>query len=194
MLDRKSYFIREHVGVFKLADTYDILDPETQEQIGVAKESPGPLVTMLRLLVGKALLPTRVHFYEGEDPAASSPILTIRRGIKLLRPKVDVLDGNGNLVGWFRAKLLSIGMSFRVFDADGKEFAEVKGDWKGWNFSFEMGGEKIGSVTKEWAGLGKELFTSADNYVIDIFGDVDPGKSALLLAAGVAIDTVFKEK
>ena len=28
MLSRKTYFIREHVGVFKLSDTYDIIDHE----------------------------------------------------------------------------------------------------------------------------------------------------------------------
>ena len=41
MLNRKTYFIREHVGFMKLSDTYDILDPDTQEQIGIAKEKPG---------------------------------------------------------------------------------------------------------------------------------------------------------
>lgn len=40
MLSRKIYFIREHVGLLKLTDTYDILAPETQEQLGVAKEKP----------------------------------------------------------------------------------------------------------------------------------------------------------
>lgn len=53
MLSRKTYFIREHVGVFKLSDTYDILDPETHEQLGIAKEKPGTLVHVLRFLVEK---------------------------------------------------------------------------------------------------------------------------------------------
>ena len=38
MLNRKTYFIREHVGLMKLSDTYDILDPETKQQLGIAKE------------------------------------------------------------------------------------------------------------------------------------------------------------
>ena len=40
MLNRKTYFIREHTGVLELTNAYDILDPETQEQIGIAKEKP----------------------------------------------------------------------------------------------------------------------------------------------------------
>jgi uncharacterized protein YxjI len=71
--------------------------------------------------------------------------------------------------------------------------AEVKGDWKGWTFTF-LGpdGREIGSVTKKWAGVGKELFTSADNYMITL-QEVSPANASLLLAAGIAIDVVFKE-
>jgi hypothetical protein len=50
--------------------------------------------------------------------------------------------------------------------------------------------------TKKWAGLGKELFTSADNYIISLsdITNAGPNASALLLAAGIAIDVrVFKE-
>ena len=75
--------------------------------------------------------------------------------------------------------------------------AEIKGDWKGWNFRFlTPEGNEIGKVTKKWAGLGKELFTSADNYIIALneTAAIRPDAAPLLLAAGLAIDTVFKEK
>ena len=49
-------------------------------------------------------------------------------------------------------------------------------------------------VTKKWAGVGKELFTSADNYIISINGEPDESINTLLLAAGLAIDTIYKEK
>jgi hypothetical protein len=42
--------------------------------------------------------------------------------------------------------------------------------------------------------LGKELFTSADNYVISINGAPSREMSILLLASGLAVDTVLKEK
>lgn len=32
MLKRTSFFIREHVGMFKLTDTYDILNPERRRR------------------------------------------------------------------------------------------------------------------------------------------------------------------
>lgn len=194
MLNRSSYFIREHVGMFKLSDTYDILDPETSEQIGIAKEMPGGLILFLRFLVNKRMLPTKIHVYEGADAEATDLVFTIKRGFTIFRSRIDVIGKDGELVGWFKSKAFSLGGAFRVFDADDNEVALVKGDWKGWNFRFLVGDQEIGTVTKKWAGLGKELFTSADNYMIDITGETSPQKSILLLAAGLAIDTVYKEK
>ena len=88
----------------------------------------------------------------------------------------------------------SLGGAFRVFTAGGTEIAVVKGDWKGWNFRFLSGDTELGLVTKQWAGLGKELFTTADNYMISINGTPNVEINTLLLAAGLAIDTVLKER
>ena len=196
MLSRNTYFIREHVGFMKLTDTYDILDPETQDQIGIAKEKPGTFKKLLRLLVNKRLLSTKIFIYEGSDPDDESKILfSIQRGFTLFRSKVDVFDAGGNLIGWFKSKAFSIGGAFRVFEASGQEVAFVKGDWKGWNFRFlDTEGSEIGTVTKKWAGIGKEMFTSADNYMISLNGEPSQLLATLLLAAGLAIDMVYKEK
>ena len=196
MLNRKSFFIREHVGLMKLSDTYDILDPETKEQLGIAKEKPGAFFLLLRLLVNKRLLPTKVFIYEGSNPEDESQMLfSIRRGFTLFRSKIDICDASGNVVGWLKSKAFSLGGAFRVFDASGNEVASVKGDWKGWNFRFlDKNENEIGTITKKWAGLGKELFTSADNYIISLNEGHSPENAVLLLAAGLAVDTVYKEK
>jgi len=193
MLDRKTYVVKERVGFMKLASTYDLLDPDTGQPIGIAKEEPPGIVKYLRLAVNNRWLPTVVNVYEREtDP----PVLTIHRGVALFRPKVHVTAGQQQL-GYFRAKAISIGPSFRIFDMQDREVGSVKGDWKGWNFQLlGSGGEELGRVTKKWAGFGKELFTTADTYVISL-GDAAAGRreiAQLLLAAGLAIDTVFKEK
>jgi hypothetical protein len=75
--------------------------------------------------------------------------------------------------------------------------AQVKGDWKGWNFQLlDANGGELGVITKKWAGIGRELFTSADNYMISLSDatGIHAGNVVLLLAAGLAIDVVFKEK
>jgi hypothetical protein len=71
--------------------------------------------------------------------------------------------------------------------------AQVKGNWIGWNFKFiAQNGKEIGIVSRKWSGLGKELFTSADNYVVALH-EPNPAAAVLLLAAGLAVDTVYKE-
>ncbi len=196
MLDKKAYFIRERVGFLKLVDTYDILDPQTQSQLGIAKEKPGGLIQVLRLFVNKQLLPTKVFVYQGDNPEDESNLLfSIRRGVTLFRSKVNILGKDGAVIGFLQSKVFTIGGAFRVFDAAGTEVALVKGDWKGWNFRFlDKAENEIGTITKKWAGIGKELFTSADNYIIALNDEPAPAKAMLLLAAGLAVDTVFKER
>ena len=193
MLDRKTYVIKERPGVLKLVDTYDILDPDSGRPIGIAREEPPGATKYLRLLVNNKWLPTVVNVYERET---EPPVLSIRRGVALFRPKVHVWS-NTQQLGYFRAKAISIGPSFRIFDTQDREIGSVKGDWKGWNFTLlGTGGEELGRVTKKWAGLARELFTTADTYVIAL-SDMAAGRrdiAQLLLAAGLAIDTVFKEK
>ena len=194
MLDRTTYLVRERVGFMKLSDTYDIFDAQSGAAIGVARERVSPLMTVLRLLLKKHLLPTRVEVLarDGEPP-----LLALRKRLGFFRTRVDVLDAAGEMLGWLRSKLFSFGGGFHVFDASNAPIAEVKGDWKGWNFKLVANdGRELGTVTKKWAGIAKELFTSADNYVIHLADGAaqNPGTAGLLLASGLAIDVVFKER
>jgi uncharacterized protein YxjI len=193
LFSQKTYVIKERVALAKLTDTYDILNAETGAAMGIAKEEPAAWAKWLRLIINKKLMPTVVNVYEG---AGTTPILSIRRGVALMRPRVAVTAGGQDL-GFFQAKAFSLGGAFRMFDPQGAEVGVVQGDWKGWNFQMLAStGEELGKVTKKWAGLGKELFTSADTYVIALSDSAAtrPNMAPLLLAAGLAIDTVFKEK
>ncbi len=193
MLDKQRYLIKEQVAILKTTDTYDIFDPDTQEQIGTARENPGTLIAVLRLLISKMLMPTSV---EVRDKPGEELVFRIYRPFQFFRARVEVIDADGQTVGYFKSKLFSLGGGFWVYDKSDQQFAEVKGDWKGWNFKFlTPDGQELGLVTKKWAGLGKELFTSADNYVVEISEDLSdqPTAKLLLLAAALAIDIVYKE-
>ncbi len=190
MLDRQTYFIKERVRVLRISDTYDILDPQTQENIGIAVERPGNFIRVLRLLINKRLLPTRVDVHEHEN---QPPILSIKRGANPFTARIDILNGEGEAIGYFKSKLFSLGGGFHVYDVRDNKVAEVKGNWKGWDFKFiDNSGKQVGTVTKSWAGFAQELFTSADNYVINL-QNPGAGTGGLLLAAGLAIDTVYNE-
>lgn len=194
LLNRTTYLIKEQVAFMKLTDRYDIFDPESGEQLGFAMEKISGFSKLLRLLVNKQLLPTTIVIQESED---SEPVVTLRRGMTFLRSKVSVFDEAGKEVGFFKSKLFSLGGGFTVHEPGGEQIADVKGNWKGWDFKMnDMQGKELGAVNKQWAGALKEMFTSADNYLIKLDDGIssNPGLAALLLAAGLAIDIVFKEK
>jgi len=194
LLDRKEFFIREHVGFMKLHDVYDILDPKTQVKIGEAREEISSLKKFCRLFINKALMPTTIDVVMTDEAENEIPVFSIHRGFSFLRPRVDIFDTDGNCLGYLKSKLMTIGGAFRVFTPDDQEIALVKGNLIGWDFRFLAGESELGVVTKEWAGVGKELFTSADNYMISLHGEPDAHLSLLLLAAGLSIDMVLKEK
>lgn len=193
LLNRNAYLIRERVAMLKLTDHYDILDPETGEELGFAREELTGFEQLLRLFAHKQMLPTKVVIRESEG---ADPVVVLSRGFTFLWSKVSVFDENGKEVGFFRSKVFSWGGGFTVHDPAGTQIADVKGDWKGWSFTMtDQRGNQLGQVNKQWAGAMKELFTSADNYLITLDESIssNPGLAALLLAAGLAIDIVFKE-
>ena len=198
MLTLNQFFIKENVGMFKLSNAYDIVDPETGKKVGLAQEKVPGWVIFLRFFVNKQMLPTRVDLIDNPDERGNGKtVVSIKRGMTFLRAKVKVLIDGDKEIGYFKSKLFSFGGGFIIYDTKDAKVAEIKGDWKGWNFKLsDTAGREIGTITKKWSGLGKEMFTSADNYMISLpnSGKSDVGAKPLLLAAGIAIDTVFKEK
>lgn len=193
LFDRNTWIVKERPGVMKLVDTYDLLDAQTGQPIGIAQEEPPGIIRYLRLVMNNRWLPTVVNVYERQN---EPPVLSIHRGVALFRPKVTV-STNQQQIGYFIRKVISLGPSFRIFDNQDREVGMVKGDWKGWNFQLlGPSGEELGRVAKKWAGLALELFTTADTYAITLAPAATGRRDVaqLLLAAGLAIDTVFKEK
>jgi len=52
----------------------------------------------------------------------------------------------------------------------------------------------IGKISKQWSGLGKEVFTDADNFGINFPMDLDVKVKATLLGATFLIDFMYFEK
>lgn len=193
VLNHNLYLVKEKVGMFKAANNYDIFDPETGvEVIHCREERIGALTKMLRFTDWKTLTPFHIDL----RTPSGEPILSVKRGVSLFLSKVDVLDEDDERIGGFKQKLFSIGGAFQVLGADDSELCTLKGKWTGWEFRFMAGGTELASVSKKWSGLGKEMFTSADNYVLQISEDVPPDNPLrqLIMAAVMCIDMVLKER
>jgi uncharacterized protein YxjI len=192
VLNQNQFLVKEHVGLFKAANQYDVLDPQSGQVIMHCREpNLGIITKVLRFTDYKRYTPFDVRV---TDPHGR-PIVTVKRGISLFRSRVEVLDENNQLIGQFQQKLLSFGGKFEVLDADGNSVCWLKGKWTSWDFRFEQNDRELAQVTKQWAGLGKELFTSADNYMLIINESVPANDKVrqLIMAAVMCIDMVLKE-
>lgn len=192
LLSRNTFLVKEHVGMFKAANNFDIYDPETSQQILQCREpNLGLFTKLLRFTDYKRYTPFNVEITD----MAGQPVVSVRRGVSIFRSTVEVLDNNGQVIGSFKQKLLSIGGKFEVLDAAGNSLCWLKGTWSSWDFRFDQNGTELAQVSKKWAGLGKELFTSADNYMLAINETVPTNATVrqLILAAVMCIDMVLKE-
>ena len=178
--------------MFKAANNYDIYNPQTQEMIMTCREDGLNFFTkMFRFTDYKRMTPFHVEI----KTRTGEKVLSVRRGISLFLSTVEVYDGQDKLVGKFKQKFFSIGGKFKVLDANEKELCMLKGKWTSWDFKFVSGNEEFARINKKWAGIGKELFTTADNYMLQIDEKVpqDHPLRILILAAVMCIDMVIKE-
>lgn len=193
VLSRNSFFVKEHVGIFKAANNFDILDPDSGAILMECREENlGFFTKLLRFTDYKRMTPFDIQVRTPDG----RPVLRITRGVSFFLSKVTVHDEQGRMVGGFHQKFFSIGGAFEVLDAMGQIICRLQGKWTGWEFKFlRPGGQEVACVTKKWAGMAKEMFTSADNYLLTISPVVAPEESTrnLILAAVLCIDMVLKE-
>ena len=191
-LKSNQFLVKEQVGMFKASNSYDIYDPHTNQKIIECREpNLGVFTKIFRFTDYKRMTPFHV---EVRTPEGKN-ILTVKRGFSIFDSKVEVFDENDKPVGIFRRQLFSIGGKFDVLDMQGNVACTLQGKWTSWDFRFNKEGKELAQVTKKWTGFGKELFTSADNYMLSISDTVPANDDVriLITAAVLCIDMVLKE-
>ncbi|MDQ8203934.1 phospholipid scramblase-related protein [Pelagicoccus sp. SDUM812003] len=187
-----QFLVKEHVGLFKAANNFDILDPATGLPVMECREEKlGGFTKLMRFTDYKRMTPFHIEIREPNGPT----LIQVKRGVSFFLSEVEVLDGENNLLGRFKQRMLSIGGKFDVLSADNSLLCSLQGKWTGWEFSFGREGIEFARVSKKWSGVGKEFFTNADNYILEISPDLeaDHPLRKLIIAAVMCIDMVLKE-
>lgn len=192
LLNKNAFLVKEHVGLFKAANNFDIYDPENGELILQCREpNLGWFTKLLRFTDYKRMTPFDIQIKTPDGKR----IVRVQRGISLLLSNVEVRDEDNQLIALFKQNLFSIGGKFDIFDAKNNLICQLQGKWTGWDFHFIHNGRNLAHVSKQWMGMGKELFTSADNYMLSIEPNVEQDDKIrlVILAAVMCIDMVLKE-
>ncbi len=188
--DSNDYFIDEKVNFFKFENTYKVYN-DNGEDVGTINQKLTTGQKILRLFLKKPMLPFLLEIRNSQDQLEAS----ITRGWTFFLSKIEVKDGNGEVVGIIKQKFKFFKPTFKIYDQAEQLIAEISGDWKAWNFTiFDALNNQIGSISKKWAGAMKEIFTSADKYNVHIDAIYANQKNKIaILASAITIDMVLKE-
>ncbi len=125
---------------------------------------------------------------------AGRVLLRLTRPAKIVKSTIIVSDANDvefgrivqqNAVGKIRFSLESAGVSYGEIKAE---------NWRAWNFRIEdHAGVEIARITKTFEGLARTVFTTADNYVVQIHTQLPQPLNALVVAAALSVDTALKQ-
>jgi nucleoside diphosphate kinase len=81
------------------------------------------------------------------------------------------------------------------FEVNGQKIGAIKAEnWRAWNFAIVDHTEtEIGRITKTWEGLAKTMFTTADNYVLQIHRPLADPLLSMVVASALTVDTALKQ-
>jgi len=191
-----EYIIDERVSAFKFTNVYKIFNT-TGQQIGIVEQqkvSGGAKAA--RLLLGSNIKALQEFKLDIKD--MNGTILTsIRRGGAGSRGglrNVSLFDGTGNAIATIKLLFSLFTPKQEIIAPNGQVIGRIQGDWKGWNFTItDISGNTIGTINKKWAGLMKEVFTTADKYYVKINPNTVGIYRQAIIAAAITIDMVLKE-
>lgn len=193
VLNKNKFFVKEHTGVFKASNSYAIFDLETQALVMECREpSLGFFTKLFRFTKYKAMTPFDIIV-----TAEGAPIVNVKRGVTIFRSVVSVFGETGEQVGTLRKIFKLFKPSFEILSTTGEKLGVLEGNFVGWDFTIKNNeGALLATISKKWAGVGKELFTTADNYALVIADEVkaDDPIRVLILGAVMSIDMVLKEE
>jgi hypothetical protein len=120
--------------------------------------------------------------------------LRLTRPAKIMKSTVIVSDGNDQEIGRIVQENMIGKINFSLI-AGGYTYGSIKAEnWRAWNFRIEdHTGTEIARITKTFEGVAKTLFTTADNYVVQIHTQIPQPLNALVVASALSVDTALKQ-
>ena len=196
MIDLAQYpelYVRqevEHLEVFTNFETknrYSVRTPEGR-QILYAFEESG----VLGRIFLRSHRPMDIHVVDKNN----ANLLTASRSFFWFYSHLHVTDASGQRVGSMQRRFSLLTRRFDLMDASGRLVAEMRGPiFRPFTFMVYQQGQEVGRVTKQWSGVGRELFTDADTFKVEVdTSRTDGDFSTLMLASAIAIDLDFFEK
>ncbi|MQY33542.1 hypothetical protein SRB17_15030 [Streptomyces sp. RB17] len=183
--------VNQKAKLIELTNEYKVMDQNGREIGAVTEVGQGALKKILRFV--SSLDQFMTHKLEIRD-AYGQPQLLLTRPAKFFKSRVIVSRPDGSQVGEIVQQNM-IGKINFAMNANGQQVGAIKAEnWRAWNFAIvDHADNEVARITKTWEGLAKTLFTTADNYVLQIHYQLPEPLLSLVVATALTVDTALKQ-
>ena len=191
LLQTETLVVKQKAKLFELRNQYQLMDATGQPIGTVEQVNQSPLAVLTRIFSDlDVALPMQLEMRD----ATGLPALTIAK--PWFRMRVEVLDADGTSLGFVRKQIRLGKARFQLVDPAGGIVGDVQAqNWRARDFLItDATGLEVARVAKQWAGVARELFTDADNYVIHVSPGLTGPLRGLAIGSVWAIDIIMKQK
>jgi uncharacterized protein YxjI len=188
--------VNQKVKLIELNNQYSVFDSSGQQIASVNQVGQSTAKKLLRLVSSPDQYLT--HKLEISD-MKGQVVLRLTRPAKVFKSTVIVSDGADREVGRIVQENMIGKINFSL-QVGQQQIGAIKGEnWRAWDFRFEdASGTEVARITKKFEGItrlagSKILFTTADNYVLNIHRPLEQPLISLVVAAALSIDTALKQ-
>lgn len=192
LLSADRLIFDQKAKVVEMNIDFAVRDDEGNEIGRVRQEGQSQLKKLARLVSSLDQFMTHTL---GVFDASGAKVVELTRPRKVFKSTVLVKDGSGAEVGKIVQENMVGKIHFGLQDAQGRSLGAIRAEnWRAWNFSIQdPASAEVGRITKTWEGLAKTVFTTADDYLLEISAPVSPSLRKLMLASAAGIDLALKQ-
>ncbi|MFD7136106.1 phospholipid scramblase-related protein [Streptomyces sp. NPDC059894] len=183
--------VNQKAKLIELTNEYTVMDQQGNQLGSVVQVGQSALRKVLRFVASVDQFLT--HRLEIRD-AHGQPVLLLTRPAKVFKSRVIVTRPDGQPVGEIVQQNVFGKINFAM-TANGQQVGAIKAEnWRAWNFAIvDHADNEVARITKTWEGLAKTLFTTADNYVLQIHYQLPEPLLSLVVATALTVDTALKQ-
>lgn len=192
LIYKKKLRIHEAIGATSLSESYQIKDQETGKVLASANEVASLGIKFAKLFLDKGFLPLTIELCL----PGGEKVLQIERPASLLtsiiKNKFWVRNADGKILCIFEQNFSLLNSKITVTDEHGSLLGHLNAGLRNKRFDFrDNNGNLISKITHVTSSYAKELFTTADDYDIEMNGD--SSMTLITLGAALCIDFIFHE-
>jgi uncharacterized protein YxjI len=192
LLEAGTLVVSQKPKLIELTNQYEIRGSDGAEVGYVQQEGQSGFRKVVRFMSSiDQFLTHRLAIYD----SAQTKVLQLTRPAKLVKSRITVEDGHGRKVGDIVQQNVFGKIRFSLVSAQGEHLGEIRAEnWRAWDFSIvDRNQTEVGRIDKKFVGVLNAVFTTADNYVVYLDGQLEGGLRLLVIAAAVAVDTALKQ-